>query len=43
MKHIIKEIAKIVLYDKKTGQVILEAKPTTQPITMTITNKNEEK
>ena len=43
MKHTIKEITKITLYDKKTGKVILEAKPTTQPLKMTITNKNEEK
>ena len=42
MKHTIKEITKIILYDKKTREVILEAKPTTQPLTMTVTNKNEE-
>lgn len=41
-KHEIKEIVKIVLYDKKTGKVILEAKPTTQPIRMSVTNKNQE-
>ena len=34
MKHVIKEITKIVLYDKKTDTIILEAKPTTQPITI---------
>ena len=40
MKHTIKEITKIVLRDKKTGKVVLEAKPTTQPLHMEITNKN---
>ena len=43
MKHTIKEITKIILYDKKTGEVILEAEPTAQPLTMTVTNENEEK
>ena len=39
MKHVIKEITKIVLYDKKTDTIILEAKPTTQPITIWIGKK----
>ena len=42
MKHTIKEIVKIIMYDNKTGKVVLEAKPTTQPLHMEITNKNEE-
>ena len=42
-KYKIKEITKIILYDRKTGKVILEAKPTIQPLTMTVTNRNEEK
>lgn len=37
-KYKIKEITKIILYDKKTDKVILEGKPITQPITMTIKN-----
>ena len=41
MKHTIKEIVKITMYDNKTGKVILEAKPTTQPLYIEITNKNQ--
>jgi hypothetical protein len=40
-RHEIKEIVKIVLYDKKTGEILMEGKPTTQPIRMTVTNNNE--
>lgn len=43
MGYGIKEIAKIVVYDKETGKVLMECEPTTQPLTMTITNENEEK
>ena len=40
-RHEIKEIVKIVVCDKNTGEVLLEGKPTTQPIRMSITNKNK--
>lgn len=41
MKYEIKEIVKIVVRDKKTGEVLMEGKPTTQPITIAITSGNE--
>ena len=42
MKHIIEEIVKIVVCDNETGEVIMEGKPTTQPIRMTVIYENNE-
>lgn len=42
MKHIIEEIVKIVVCDRETGEVLMEGKPTTQPISITIINENNE-
>ena len=42
MGYGIKEIDKIIIYDKETGEVLMECKPTTQPISMTIINENDE-
>ena len=42
MEYEIKEIVKIVVCDKKTGEVLMEGEPTTQPISMTVINENDE-
>ena len=42
MGYGIKEIDKIIIYDKETGEVLMECQPTTQPISMTVINENNE-